>query len=73
MNINKETYFELNLENSFAKIVSSKSKGTVFIPCSLNHNTKEFIIKTISKESFFNNIYLKSVKFLETSEIENIE
>ena len=66
--------FELDTKDFGAKIINSpKARGIVFIPRSINYEFNEFKIKSINKNSFKNNINIKSIEFPDDSEIQSID
>lgn len=65
--------FQLDTKNFTAKIIQSKkANGDIFIPRSINYDSHEYIITTISEKSFFFNYSIKQITFSKDSQISMI-
>ena len=66
--------FLLDNDDKTACVIGNDSaKGDVFIPRSIEHDKKEFIIKNFFKDSFKNSTKIKSIRFSPDSSIQSIE
>lgn len=66
--------FELNNTNFTAKVInSSNAQGSVFIPRSIIHQSKEYVITKIGIGSFKCNLNITTVNFSDNSELNSID
>lgn len=66
--------FQLDKSTLTAKIIgSSNNDGDIIIPRSITDGSYEYIIKSISQDSFKNNKIIKSIQFQEDSQLQIIE
>lgn len=70
---NNKLLIELNEIDLTAKIIGCNSSNSdVFIPRSISHQNREYIIVSIEKGSFKGNILITTIRFPEDSEVRSI-
>lgn len=64
--------YEIDPENFTAKVTKSDVEGELFIPRSIVHQSQEYVITEINKNSFQYNENIESIDFSEDSELQSI-
>lgn len=70
---NQGLIYSINNEDKTSKVIGCQSNGELFIPRSINYNSQEYIIISISDNAFYDLTGIISIQFASDSALQTIE